>query len=53
MTPRIVYAILGTATLWLAVVLRTIAGGGYELALLIVLGLGLLCACADTQGRRG
>lgn len=53
MTNRIVYAILGTLTLWLAVVLRTMAGGGWELAGLVVAAIGLYCVRAEQQGRRG
>lgn len=47
MTHRTVYATLATLTLWLAVVLRTLAGGGWELAGLVVVGLGLYCACVE------
>lgn len=52
MTQRTTFAILGTLTLWMAVGLRTLAGGGWELAGLVVVGLGLYCACAEQQGRR-
>lgn len=52
MTNRTIYAILATLTLWLAVALRTLAGGGWELAGLVVAAIGLYCACAEQQGRR-
>ncbi len=51
-TNRVIYATLATLTLWLAVVLRTVAGGGWELAGLVIVGLGLYCACAEQQGRQ-
>jgi len=50
---KITYAICGATLVIVATVLRTIAGGGLDLALLVALGLVLLIASADIpQNRR-
>ncbi len=52
MTRHTTYAVLGTiVTIW-AVTLRTLAGGNWSIALLVVVGLGLLIASSPQQGRR-
>ncbi len=53
MTRHTWYAILGTLALICGVTLRTLAGGDWSLALLIVVGLGLVLASGEhQQGRR-
>lgn len=44
------YAICGTAMVMTAVTLRTAAGGSLELLALLVLGVGLLIASAESPG---
>lgn len=51
MTRHTTYAVLGTIMLIWAVTLRVVIGGGWELAVLLVVGFGLLVASSETQGR--
>ncbi len=50
---KAIYAVLGVALVIVASVLRTLAGGGIDLVLLVGLGLALIVASADvpTKGR--
>lgn len=53
MTRHSWYAVLGTLALIWAVTLRALTQGSWELALLIVVGLGLVLASGEhSQGRR-
>ena len=53
MTRHTMYAVLGTLALIWAVTLRALTQGSWELALLIVVGLGLVLASGEhSQGRR-
>lgn len=54
MTRHTMYAVLGVVMLLYAFTLRTVAGNDWGLALLIVVGLGLVLASGDHQqtGRR-
>ncbi|MDQ3345865.1 MAG: hypothetical protein M3473_06160 [Chloroflexota bacterium] len=44
---KIAYALLGTVMIIIAVLVRSLADGGFELAVLLVLGLVLLLASID------
>ncbi len=48
---KITYAILGVTLVIVASVLRTMAGGSLDLALLVGLGLALIVASADVPTR--